>query len=114
MVQLLLKLEMSLWINETRNNEAYLERIIHPTFYEIGQSKQKYSKADIIADVNKNLDASFPFEEISMKEINTGTYLISYVINYKLEGVPKSSYRTSIWLNKDDEYQLLFRQGTEL
>lgn len=114
MVKLLLKLEMSLWINETRNNEEYLEKVIHPTFYEIGQSGKLYFKADITSQVNLNLNTSFPFENISIKEINTGTYLISYKVNYTLNGIQKSSYRTSIWLNNKDEYQLLFHQGTVL
>ena len=67
MIELLLKLEMSLWINETRNNLEYLDRILHNDFQEFGKSGKIYFKTDILRNSNLNIEAVFPFKKLNVK-----------------------------------------------
>jgi hypothetical protein len=112
MVEELLKFEMSLWINETRNSKVYLEKILHETYYAIGQDGIVINKTDILQDLSLELEVSFPFEKISIKEINIGTFLISYKVKYSLNGISRYTYQTSIWLTDNEEFHLLFHQET--
>ncbi len=114
MVKLLLKLEMSLWINETRNSKEYMERILHNDFTEIGQSGSKYNKKDILESNELDIDARFPLEDVTIKEISDGQYLISYKINYKVDGTSYGTYRTSLWMTNKDVFQLYYHQGTKI
>lgn len=114
MVELLLKLEMSLWIESTRNSNKYMESILHESFYEIGQSGKKWTKSDILAEKPLSLETRFPLTELSIKELHDDSYLISYKVEYTVNDLVRKSYRSSIWLKQEDSYQLLFHQGTAI
>ncbi|AIO19013.1 hypothetical protein KQ51_01136 [Candidatus Izimaplasma bacterium HR1] len=111
MIELLLKLEMSLWIKETRNNYDYLDKILHKNFKEFGMSGSIFSKEDILNNLDLNLESKFPFKNLEVKQIDE----ISYLITYQAEVIEKTksikSNRSSIWIGRDS-FQLLFHQGT--
>lgn len=112
MLELLLKLEMSLWITETRYNKDYLEKILHPKFKEFGMSGNSYDKQDIIDSKKQQLDIIFPFTNVDIHEINN-TYLITYQVKRKQEDIITTSNRSSLWVCEGETCQLLFHQGTK-
>lgn len=112
MIELLLKLEMSLWINETRNNELYMSNILHPDFKEIGQSGNVYTKNDILSDLSNNIVPKFPLKNPNLKQLSDGVFLVSYEINYTVNDIEYNSIRTSIWLSNEDAFVLYHHQGT--
>ena len=110
MLELLLKLEMSLWIETTRNNVEYMERILHPDFKEFGQSGKIYCKKDILKNCQTVIDCEFPFIGFDVKQLSDGLFLMTYTIMYNGE----RSNRSSVWMVKNDLYQLYFHQGTKV
>ncbi len=111
MIELLLKLEMSLWINETRNNFEYMNNILHNDFKEFGKNGKVYSKKDILDDLNLDLEVDFPFENLNVKQVDKITFLITYTCKIKHGSEIIKSNRSSLWLG-EDRFQLLFHQGT--
>ena len=111
MIELLLKLEMSLWINETRNNPGYLDRILHNDFQEFAKSGRIYSKNDILKNSNFNIEAVFPFKKLNVKQIDEQTFLITYQAELVENERTIVSNRSSIWIGNKN-FQLIFHQGT--
>ncbi len=111
MIELLLKLEMSLWINETRNSYEYLDKVLHSDFLEFGTSGNIYRKSDILNDLNLNITAKFPFKNLEVKQIDEKSILVTYQAEVLDKGVIVKTNRSSIWVGKDS-FQLLFHQGT--
>ena len=111
MIELLLKLEMSLWINETRNNYDYLNKVLHPDFKEFGKSGKTYSKTDLLQNLDLHIKAKFPFKNLDVKQIDDSSFLITYQAEIVENGKSIISNRSSIWIGKDS-FQLLFHQGT--
>ena len=112
MIELLLKLEMSLWIEETRNNQEYMTKVLHNDFIEYGRSGKRYDKIDILSHCDLEINAVFPFPNLSVKEINDNTYLITYQSVLLNGDKIEKSNRSSIWIEQDGTFQLIHHQGT--
>lgn len=111
MIELLLKLEMSLWIDETRNSKEYLNQILHDDFKEFGKSGKVYNKSDILTDTDNNMNTKFPFKNLEVKQIDEKSFLITYEAEIIQNSKSIKSNRASIWVGKES-FQLLFHQGT--
>ena len=112
MLEFLLKLEMSLWIEETRNNKEFLDKVLHEDFMEYGKSGKVFYKKDILEDTNTVINAVFPFENLKVKNISDNTYLITYVVTIKENNELIKTNRSSIWIGDSEFIQLIFHQGT--
>ena len=112
MLEFLLKLEMSLWIEETRNNIEFLNKILHNDFMEFGKSGKVFYKKDIIDNIDDNINAIFPFENLKVKNIGEKTYLITYVATNKFKNKSIKTNRSSIWIGDSENIQMIFHQGT--
>ena len=112
MLELLLKLEMSLWIEETRNNIEFLDKVLHKDFKEFGKSGKVFNKEDILKDTKCVINAIFPFEELDVKSLSEETYLITYVASRKDNNKIIKTNRSSIWIGDSENIQLIFHQGT--
>ena len=95
MLEFLLKLEMSLWIEETRNNREFLDKILHKDFMEFGKSGKVFNKKDILEDTSTKINPIFPFENLNIKNISENTYLITYVALNKIKN--KNKKLTPVW-----------------
>ena len=113
MLELLLKLEMSLWINETRFNGEYLDKVLHPEFKEFGRSGKTYNKIDIISSKEEDIKALFPFEKLEVKQLDKTAFLITYVSVIKDNDKLIKSNRSSIWVG-ETSFQMIFHQGTAI
>lgn len=111
MIEMLLKLEMSLWIKETRGSYEYLNQVLHNDFVEFGKCGKIYQKKDILKDLDVNIDAIFPFKHLNVKQIGESSFLLTYQAEVYENGASIKSNRSSIWVGIDD-FQLLFHQGT--
>lgn len=112
MIEMLLKLEMSLWVNETRNNYEYMNHILHDDFIEFGRSGKKYTKQDVLNSLDNDIICKFPFNDLNIKELNENTYLLTYQSVLLKIGNEEISNRSSVWLAQDGIYKLIFHQGT--
>lgn len=112
MIELLLKLEMSLWINETRGNIDYMNKILHPDFLEFGRSGKTYTKKDILNNIEVDINAKFPFPNLDVKQIDDSTFLVRYQSVLIHEKELEKSNRSSIWITNGEQLQIIHHQGT--
>jgi hypothetical protein len=111
MIDLLLKLEMSLWLQETRFNKKYMDGILHPDFMEFGKSGNTYYKTDILNNMNGTIKAKLPFKNLKVKQIGDAAFLLTYQAELIENDHHILTNRSSIWIS-GKTFQLLFHQGT--
>ena len=112
MIQFILKLEKSLWVEETRYNKEYLDKILHKEFMEFGKSGKVFSKQDILNDTEGEINAVFPFENFQVKTLDSNTFLVTYQVKTKQNDIVVYTNRSSIWVGENRNIQMIFHQGT--
>lgn len=103
------ELELLLLDPSLRKSKQKLNELIDDEFIEIGVSGKIYNKQDILdslpyENANKFKAYNFKFTEISNKVI---------LIIYETEKSSFKALRSSIWRKSDDNWKLIFHQGTE-
>lgn len=103
-------LEISLLDPQVRKNIKELDRLIANNFYEIGASGKVYDKNNVLARLPLEQNDEILGEVIDFDIDNITEYLIR--ANYILEEKTRRTRRTSIWQRQNDNYQMIFHQGT--
>lgn len=103
-------LEISLLDPQVRKNIKELDRLIANNFYEIGASGKVYDKNNVLARLPLEQNDEILGEVIDFEIDNITEYLIR--ANYILEEKTRRTRRTSIWQRQNDNYQMIFHQGT--
>ncbi|SON51825.1 DUF4440 domain-containing protein [Vibrio tapetis] len=115
-MDILVEQEIVLHQYDTRQNETDIERLIHPTFTEIGKSGNRYDFASIV----KMMETEAP----SINRIHSQNYeciqlepavqLLTYESALVDDSGEASEYakRSSIWVFTGICWQLKFHQGT--
>jgi hypothetical protein len=105
------ELEESLWRSKTRFNQAYMERILAPDFFEFGRSGRIYTREDTLAAPPHEINARLPLENFAVHPIDSNVVLVTYVSEVRYEEVDVGN-RSSLWSRTDAGWQLRFHQGT--
>lgn len=94
--------------SENRSNNKILD-ILHPNFKEFGKSGKIYYKADIYpAQLDNDVYQISNFEEYKLSEdCILCTYTLLNTTNNTITN------RSSIWKYYENDWKLLFHQGTE-
>jgi hypothetical protein len=105
-------LEESLWRPETRYDEAWMRRVLHPDFREFGRSGRVYDPAATLAVEASAFEAELPLPEFAVAEPAPGVALVTYLSRVRYgEGVLAAN-RSSLWIRGADGWRLRFHQGT--
>jgi len=92
-----------------------LERLLHPRFREFGRSGRSYVRADTLANLPAEQEATAVWSqnfEIELVGDNAAllTYRSAYVVaESKLE---RHTNRSSLWVRAPSTWQMLFHQGS--
>lgn len=105
------ELEESLWRPETRFDQAYMDRILAPDFFEFGRSGRRYTREDTLTTLPHEIDARLPLENFAVHPIDSSVVLVTYVSEVRYEEVEVGN-RSSLWSKTDAGWQLRFHQGT--
>lgn len=106
---LVCELESSLLTPESRQDAAFLHRVLHPDFIEFGASGRTWTRQSIIADLSSaSPAASIEATAMTARRIDTGTILVTY--HADRDGL--RSLRSSIWVQHHANWTMLFHQGT--
>lgn len=109
---LLQTLEESLWREETRFDNDYMNRILSPDFFEFGRSGRTYKRADTLGHKAEPINATFPLKNFTVHEVSPSVALVTYVSEVTYDGEKEVGNRSSLWIKLGDTYQLKFHQGT--
>jgi hypothetical protein len=104
-------LEESMWRAETRFDRDYLERVLHPDFFEFGRSGRRWTREETMAMESGEIDAVLPLTGFTVTELGQDTVLVTY-LSIVWHGEVDYANRSSIWVRDGDAWRLRFHQGT--
>ena len=108
-------LEEQLLQPEVRKNPGLLASLIADDFLEFGSSGRTFDKAAII-EALKNEQPSPPaiLSDFSARPLAKDVVLVTYrTTRHNPSGEPiASTQRSSIWVHRDNRWQITFHQGT--
>lgn len=90
-------LEESLWKDETRFDTVYMEKILHPDFFEFGRSGRTYERNNTIYVPRQTILAELPLRNLKIHEISENVVLITYKSIVEYEDVEIGN-RSSLWV----------------
>lgn len=114
-IEILKKLEESLWRAETRFDKEYMESILAPNFIEFGRSGKVYERKDTLSvDSGVTINTIFPLKDFKVRFITYDVALVTYISEVNYETLLRGN-RSSIWKKYTDGiWKLEFHQGTPL
>lgn len=107
-------LEEKLMTPEVRASAETLASLLADDFCEFGSSGRKYDKRTIIAElVEETAPLERGVEDFSARRLGPDVVLATYR-SYRsiVDGGRRVALRSSIWIFRDERWQLLFHQGT--
>lgn len=109
--EMLYEFEESLWRTETRFDRAYMERLLHPEFFEFGRSGRVYTRAQTLDATRVVIDAELPLRGFAVHPVDNRAVLVTYLSIVQYEDLEVGN-RSSLWVRNGDSWQLRFHQGT--
>ncbi|SFL12655.1 hypothetical protein SAMN04488518_11774 [Pseudovibrio ascidiaceicola] len=104
----LLSLEQRLLDPAVRGSRHLLDQLLHADFIEIGASGRTYDRAQVL-DALPTEAADYPvrtIENFRLRELSEGLIQVFYSI------AENATQRTSIWKLEDEQWSMIYHQGT--
>lgn len=89
------------------------DRMMHPEFWEIGASGRRYSREFVLAELERRYQS--PREDnwetggFHCRRLANNLYLLTYTL---IQNKIRKTRRSTIWLQTEVGWQILFHQGT--
>lgn len=105
-------LETRLLTGEARASAAELSGLLAEEFCEFGASGRVFDKDAIIRDLGRE-DAALEYaiEDCAVRLLGVSAALATYRLTVS-GAESRTSLRSSIWVRRDDHWQVVFHQGT--
>ncbi|MDZ5433423.1 DUF4440 domain-containing protein [Pseudomonas fluorescens] len=110
LLQILLDLERSLLSQAFRQNLEEISRLIADDFIEFGASGNAWTKADLIDQLPDEAFIQRTISEFAVKPLSEHIALATYQCHTETS----RSLRSSIWRKQNEQWQMLFHQGTPI
>ena len=114
--EVILKLEEDL-ANRFNGSKAIADKILANEFIEYGSSGTIYNKQQTLDIICTVPDSYYQITDFSARPLASGLVLATYTASrysLKTQREMGSSRRSSIWQLIDNQWQLLFHQGTKI
>jgi len=100
---------------EFGSSRADFERMTEPTFWEVGASGKRYSREEVLDELERRYRKPRKEEILQPRgfhcqELSENVYLLTYVL---LQG-SRESRRATIWRSTAEGWKILYHQGTLL
>lgn len=114
--QLLLKLEEQLLKPRVRHSPDIISNMLADDFFEISSSGRIYNRQTIIKALANEQKIHFSISKFQAVELCSNIVLVTYHAISKTEDdkPPIHSLRSSIWKKFDNNWQMIFHQGTPI
>ena len=107
------QLEQQLLTSATRRNATEVSSLLADEFREFGSSGKAFSKAEIISHLQSENPLPLSLHAFEAHPISDQAFLVTFRAQKEIAGSPPmDSLRSSIWINRDGRWQMLFHQGT--
>ncbi|VVM62297.1 hypothetical protein PS662_01369 [Pseudomonas fluorescens] len=106
--QTLLELEQCLLSRSTRLDAGEISRLIADDFLEFGASGGIWTKTDLIERLPDELFIHRTISDFTVKPLSAHSALVTYQCHTDAS----HSMRSSIWRRQEEQWQMVFHQGT--
>jgi hypothetical protein len=107
----LLQLEQRLLDPTVRGSPGAVIPLLHPEFLEFGSSGRVYTKDAIVQMMVQETPGVVKIRDFDVREISDDVALVTYR-TIGQEG--RETRRSSIWLRRNNDWQIVFHQGTKV
>jgi hypothetical protein len=108
------QLEERLLQPEFRKSPAEVRALLADDFVEFGVSGRVYDKAAVIEVLRQETPARLTISDFRMTLLAQGAVLVTYHAERHIQPgkPPIPSLRSSLWVWRDERWQMIFHQGT--
>ncbi|WP_030128050.1 DUF4440 domain-containing protein [Pseudomonas sp. QTF5] len=106
--RILLELEQRLLSQATRHDAGEISNLIADEFIEFGASGNIWTKADLVEQLPDETFTQRTISKFAVKPLSKHTALVTY----QCRTAATNSLRSSIWRKQDEQWQMVFHQGT--
>lgn len=110
LAQLIVGLERRLHDPETRRSPDDVAALLDGSFIEFGSSGRVYTKSEIVAELALETKQEFEAFDFDARQLAPGVVLVTY----RTQTSDVETVRSSIWVEDDDGWQMVFHQGTRV
>lgn len=108
------QLEEELLRPTTRHNPQRAAELLADDFREFGASGRIFDKAAILAELATEQPAGFTLTDFACQQIAPEIALITYRSTRTDSTGTRHALRSSLWIERDNRWQILFHQGTRV
>jgi len=114
MLDLFRDLEEKLLQQETRNSPSEVATLLHPDFFEFGQSGTVWSRQQTIDRLAQERPIEGSLTDLAVRSLAADVTLVTYsaVGRDTASGNEWHSLRSSVWKLTDGRWQMIFHHGT--
>ena len=111
----LLECEKKLLDPALRRMPERLASLLTGDFVEFGSSGRTFDKSQVLYHLGRQLPTELSIDEFRVIELATGVALVTYrarADSGKDDKDQQYSLRSSVWVQRDNEWKMIFHQGT--
>ncbi len=109
---ILQQLEEELWLERTRFDRKYMEKILADDFFEFGRSGRIHNRENCLSHASGTIDAVIPLPNLAIRLLTADVAQVTYDSEVAYGSNVEKSRRSSIWSKTNEQWQLRFHQGT--
>jgi hypothetical protein len=110
--QTLKGLEQHLLTNASRHDAREVSSLLADEFREFGSSGKTFSKAEIIDRLQSESSVCFSLKDFEAYPVSEQIILVTFRAVKEIVGLPPTeSLRSSLWVHRDERWQMLFHQA---
>jgi hypothetical protein len=109
---LLVQKEISLLDPQIRKSDV-LSKLLADDFIEVGSSGRCFDKTEVIQALQIESTEKFDASDFRVRFLAEGVALVTYIV-VRSNGLASSSFRSSLWVQKSGDWQMVFHQGTPI
>jgi hypothetical protein len=109
------KLETGLLLPEARHSPEALSSLLAEEFREFGSSGRIYTRQEIVDSLRTESAVRISVRDFSVTRLAADAALLTYrAVRHNESGPGDSiSLRSSLWVRRENRWQMLFHQGTK-
>ena len=108
-------LERELLTEATRRNRNRMEALLAPEFREFGSSGRRFTREEIIAELLAEIAQPCTLDSFVLQRLSITVALVTYRTRHVVQSGgqhPAKAWRSSIWVEREGRWQIIFHQGT--
>ena len=107
------ELEEALLTQTVRRDSRAVGSMLAEEFLEFGSSGRAFTKVEILEALHSEAESHMTLDHFKYSQLAEGVALITYRSNRTQPGhAPVESLRSSIWVLREERWQMIFHQGT--